>query len=90
VNFGREYELREFVADLTQMKFSYPSIGDTMPTNLFPMTLTNVTPAEVLTLYRRNITNTFTVVVDAQKQEIRVEPTMFEKARRWVMQKLGR
>jgi hypothetical protein len=90
VNFGREYELREFVADLTQMKFSYPSIGDTMPTNLFPMTLTNVTPAEVLALYRRNITNTFTVVVDAQKQEIRVEPTMFEKARRWVMQKLGR
>jgi hypothetical protein len=90
VNFSREYDLRDFIGSLVQMEFRYPSIGDTMPTNLFPLTLTNTTPAEMLALYRRNMTNTFIVVVDAQKQEIRVEPTMFEKARRWVMQKLGR
>jgi hypothetical protein len=88
VNFSREYELREFIGGVTQMEFRYPSIGDTIPTNLFPMSLTNVTPAEILALYRRNITNTFTVVVDEKKLEIRVEPTPFEKAKRWLKQKL--
>lgn len=88
VTFNRQYELRDYIGSITQMKFQYPSLGDNMPTNLFPMTVTNTTPAELLTLYRRNITNTMTVVVDQKKQEIRLEPTLWEKALRWVKQKL--
>jgi hypothetical protein len=88
MEFRRDYELREFIGGMTQMKFRYSSLDGPMPTNLFPMMLTNVTPAEILALYRRNITNTLTVVMDEKKQEIRVEPTMLEKAKRWVKQKL--
>lgn len=88
VKFDREYAIREFLGGLTQMKFRYPQIGDTMPTNLFPMSLTNVTPADLLAIYRRNMTNTCTVVVDDQKHEIRIEPTLMEKTKRWVEQKL--
>jgi len=83
-----EYQLREFIGDSTQMRFPYPSGGDQLPTNLFPLTLTNVTPGDLLTFYRRNMTNFDTLVVDERKLEIRVEPTPLEKAKRWVKQKL--
>ena len=85
-----EYELRELIGGLTQMEFRYPSFGYSIPTNVFPVTLTNATPADLMTFYRRNLTNNCTFVVDEKKQEIRFEPTLLEKARQWVKQKLGR
>lgn len=88
VKVDREYELRDMIGDLTQMRFQHPRGGNQLPTNLFPVTLTNVTPGDLLTFYRRNMTNMNTVVVDEKKQEIRVEPTLYEKAKRWVKQKL--
>jgi len=88
VYIQREYKLRELIGGLTQMPFQYPSSGDQLPTSLFPLTLTNVTPAELLKIYQGNMTNANSVVVDEQKLEIRVEPTRFEKIKRWIKQKL--
>ena len=86
--FRGEYELRQFIGEVTQMNFAYPPGGDTMPTNLFPLTVTNTTPALLLVEYRRQLTNGCTVVVDEVKQEIHVEPTQAEKIRRWMKQNL--
>lgn len=84
----REYELRDVIEDMTQMRFAYPPGGNMVPTNLFPLTLTNVTPAGLMAIYRSHLTNNCTIVVDEARQEIRIEPTQFEKIRRWVKQKL--
>ena len=88
VNIEREYELQQLLGDATQMKFAYSAWGNELPTNVFPMVLTNVTPAQLLAVYRQHLTNGCTVVVDEKKQEIRVEPTQAEKVKRWVKQKL--
>lgn len=88
VQFEREYELRDFIGSLTQLRFAYPPGGDSIPTNQFPMSFTNVTPAQLLAEYRRHLTNGCTVIVDEAKQEIRVEPTLSEKVKRWIREKL--
>jgi len=88
VKFQTEYQLRDYIGQLTQMKFAYFSAGNTMPTNVFPMVLTNVTAADLLALYQRHLTNNLMVAVDEKKLEIRVEPTPLERAKRWVRQKL--
>ncbi len=88
VNIEREYELRQLLEETTQMKFAHTSWQDDIPTNMFPMLRTNVTPAQLVAEYRQSLTNGCTVVVDEKKQEIRVEPTQAEKIKRWVKQKL--
>jgi len=88
VQIGSEYELRELIGQMTQMTFVYPPGGDVMPTSLFPLTFTNITPAQLLVEYGGYLTNGYGVIVDEQKQEIRVDPTQFEKVKRWIRQKL--
>jgi len=88
VQINSEDYLCAMIARPTQMRFRCLGTCPSMPTNLFPLTLTNATPADLLTLYRQSITNAYTVVVDDQKHEIRVELTPLEKAKGWVKQKL--
>lgn len=88
VQIQREYEFRELIGALVQMDFRNPIVGDTMPTTLFPLSFTNITPAQMLLEYERYLTNGYGVVVDEKKNEIRVEPTRFEKAKRWLMRLL--
>jgi hypothetical protein len=88
IRINYEYEFQRAIEQATQMKFKYSSWLPSMPTNLFPMLRTNVTPTELLMEYRRHLTNTCTVVVDEQKNEIRVEPTQAEKIKQWLKKKL--
>lgn len=84
----REDELRELVRAITQMNFRYPPGGDLMPTNLFPMALTNVTPAELVAIYQHGITNSYTLLVDEAKQEIRFEMIWYDKFKQWLKRML--
>ena len=86
VQIQREYELRDIIGNMTEMTFAYPPFGDTMPTSLFPMHFTNVTASELLVEYDRYLTNSYRVIADDKKNEIRVEPTQFEKVKRWIQQ----
>jgi hypothetical protein len=88
VQIDYEYEFQRAIEQTTQMKFRYTPFTVNMPTNMFPMLRTNVTPAELLAEYRRNLTNTCTVVVDEQKNEIRVELKQVEKLKQWLRNKL--
>ncbi len=88
VQIRNEYQLREVIGNVTEMNFAYPPFGDTMPTSLFPMNFTNVTPARLLVEYDRYLTNGYGVIVDEKKNEIRVEPTRFEQVKRWIQRKL--
>jgi len=88
VQIQQEYQLRDVIGNMTQMTFVYPPFGDTMPAGLFPLDFTNITPAQLLVEYAGYLTNGYGVVVDEKKNEIRVEPTQFEKLKRWIKQKL--
>lgn len=88
VKVQREYDLQRLISDATQMKFAYTRWQSGMQTNSFPLDLTNVTPAQLVHIYQGNLTNGCMVVVDEQKQEIRVEPTPLEKVKSWLKQKL--
>lgn len=88
VQISREYEWRQLIGAVAQMDFGYPPMGDAMPVSFFPLTFTNITPAQLMVEYERHMTNGYGVVVDEQKNEIRVEPTRFEKAKRWLMRLL--
>jgi len=84
VTLERKNEMLDLIGVATQLRFTYPADGDAMTTNMFPMMLTNVTPAQLLAVYHRHLTNGCTAVVDEQKNEIRVEPTQLEKVKRWL------
>ena len=86
--FQYEYQLRDFIGQVTEMKFVYPPGGDSMPTNLFPLAVTNATAAELMLFYQGHLTNSLRITVDESRQQIRCEPTPLEKVKRWVRQKL--
>lgn len=88
VKITREYQLRELLEGTTQMRFAHTSWQNGVPTNMFPMLRTNVTPAQLIAEYRQSLTNRCTVVVDGKKNEIRVEPTRLEKIKQWLKLKL--
>jgi hypothetical protein len=55
-----------------------------MPTNLFPFSITNTTPLQLMETYRHHLAKRWTITVDEPKQEIRIELTPMEKAKQWV------
>jgi hypothetical protein len=77
--FADEYQLRQFLGEVTQMSFNY-SLTNVIPAQNFPASFTNTSPAELLGTYRRWLPSGYVFVFDPPKNEIRVELTKPMKA----------
>jgi hypothetical protein len=87
VQFNSEYQLHDFIRKSVQMEFH--TLGDIFPKSYFPRVFTNTTPAQLLDTYQRHLTNSFTVVVDPEKHEIRTEKGRLGKIMDWIRRRLG-
>lgn len=87
VHFEYEFQLRQFISDVTEMNFVY-GLTNVIPPQYFPATFTNTTPLALLDQYRRFLPVGYRFVVDPPKHQIRVELTKFAAFWRWLKQRL--